>query len=106
MPLFGVFVSAVLAGGVMTALTWLLLAIEHPVGRIVAIGAAGYVLFGANLSHSIVSTSVLLAGFVEAHRGLNEVAVWLVVATAGNLVGGLGLVTLLRVTQAKQQEPK
>src|SRR5918911_4358384 len=49
-PLLGVFVSAVLAGGVMTALTWVLLAIQHPVGRIMAIGTAGYVLFAANLS--------------------------------------------------------
>src|SRR5207244_8150376 len=94
-----------LAGGVMTALTWLLLAIEHPVARIVAIGAAGYVLFAANLSHSIVSTSVLLVGFVDAHRPLAEVAVWQLIATAGNLVGGLGLVTLFRLTQANQQQP-
>src|SRR5919206_3260796 len=103
-PLFGVFVSAVLAGGVMTALTWLLLAIEHPVGRVIAIGAAGYVLFAANLSHSIVSTSVLLAGFAQAQRSLAEVGGWLMVATAGNLVGGLGLVTLFRLTQANEQE--
>ena len=103
-PVLGVFVSAVLAGGVMTALTWILLASEHPVGRIIAIGAAGYVLFAANLSHSIVSTSVLLAGFAQAQRSLAEVGGWLMVATAGNLVGGLGLVTLLRLTQANQQE--
>src|SRR5919199_1994865 len=95
-PALGVFVSAILAGGVMTALSWILLAIQHPVGRIMVIGAAGYVLFAANLSHSIVSTSVLLAGFPEAHRGLGEVGVWMLIATAGNLVGGLGLVTLFR----------
>src|SRR5919198_1963052 len=103
-PLNGTFLSAVLAGGVMAALTWLLLAIQHPVARIIAIAAGGYVLFAANLSHSIVSTSVMLAGFVEAHRGFNEVVVWQIVATAGNLVGGLGLVTLFRLTQAEQQE--
>jgi formate/nitrite transporter FocA (FNT family) len=103
-PLLGVFVSAVLAGGVMTALTWLLLAIEHPVGRIIAIFAAGYVLFASNLSHSIVSTSVLLAGFVGAHHSLADVAIWVLVATAGNLVGGLGLVTLFRLTQAHQDQ--
>ena len=105
-PPLGVFVSAVLAGGVMTALTWLLLAIQHPVGRIMAIGAAGYVLFAANLSHSIVSTSVLLAGFRAAQHSLTDVGVWVLIATAGNLVGGLGLVTLFRLTQAHQQEQR
>ena len=104
-PPLGVFVSAVLAGGVMTALTWLLLAVEHPVGRIMAIGAGGYVLFASNLSHSIVSTSVLLVGFSVAQRSLADVGVWLLIATAGNLVGGLSLLTLLRVTHAEQQEP-
>jgi formate-nitrite transporter family protein len=103
-PPLGVFVSAVLAGGVMTALTWFLLAIEHPVGRIVGIVAGGYVLFASNLSHSIVSTSVLLVGFEPAHHSLTEVGVWLLIATTGNLVGGLGLVTLFRLTQAEQQQ--
>ena len=103
-PPLGVFVSAVLAGGVMTALTWVLLAIQHPVGRILAIAAGGYVLFASNLSHSIVSTSVLLVGFTVTHHSFTEVGVWLLIATAGNLVGGLGLVTLFRLTQAKQQE--
>ena len=102
-PLLGVFVSAVLAGGVMTALTWVLLAIQHPVGRIMGIVAGGYVLFAANLSHSIVSTSVLLVGFPLLHRSLAEVGLWVLIATAGNLVGGLGLVTLFRLTQAEQQ---
>jgi formate/nitrite transporter FocA (FNT family) len=103
-PLLGVFASAVLAGGVMTALTWVLLAIQHPVGRIMAIAAGGYVLFASNLSHSIVSTSVLLVGFPVVHRSLADVGIWVVIATAGNVVGGLGLVTLFRLTQAEQQE--
>jgi formate/nitrite transporter FocA (FNT family) len=69
-----------------------------------AIIAGGYVLFASNLSHSIVSTSVLLVGFTVVHRSLTEVGVWVLIATAGNLVGGLGLVTLFRLTQAEQQE--
>jgi hypothetical protein len=30
--------------------------------------------------------------------------VWLLVATAGNLVGDIGLLTLFRVTQAREQK--
>ncbi len=103
-PLNGVFVSAALAGGVMSAMTWLLLSIRHPVARIIAVWAGGYVLFAANLSHSIVSASALMVGFVGAHINVVSVLVWLLVATAGNLVGGIGLVTLFRVTQAREQE--
>lgn len=103
-PPLGVFVSAVLAGGVMTGLTWLLLSVQSSVGRMLAIMAAGYVLFAANLSHSIVSASVLLVGAWSTGHGVADVVGWLLVATAGNLVGGIGLVTLLRLTQAHQHQ--
>jgi formate/nitrite transporter FocA (FNT family) len=69
----------------------------------IAIFGGGYVLFAANLSHSIVSASALMVGFIGAHSNVVTVLVWLLVATAGNLVGGIGLVTLFRVTQAREQ---
>ena len=100
----GVFASAMLAGGVMTALTWSLLSIQHSVGRILVIGSAAYVLMAANLSHSIVSASLLFVGFLGTQRGPLDVVGWLLIATAGNVVGGVALVTLFRVTQAHQQQ--
>jgi formate-nitrite transporter family protein len=93
-----------LAGGVMTTLTWSLLSVKDNVGRVVVICAAAYVLMAANLSHSIVSAAVLLVGFVGTQHSLGDVLGWLLVATAGNLVGGVGLVTLFRVAQAHQQD--
>ena len=102
-PALGVFVSAMLAGGVMMTLTWALLAVTHTVARMLTICAAAYVLMAANLSHSIVSASVLLVGFVATQHSMFEVVGWLLIATAGNLVGGVGLVTLFRLAQAHQQ---
>jgi formate/nitrite transporter FocA (FNT family) len=100
----GVLASAVLAGGVMTALTWVLLSIEHPVARIVAIFASGYVLFAANLAHSIVSASVLMVGIIGSPDKVIDLLGWLLLATLGNLVGGVGLVTLFRIVQAREQQ--
>ena len=102
-PPVGVFVSALLAGGVMTTLTWSLLSVQHTLSRMLVICAAAYVLMAANLSHSIVSASVLLVGFVATQHSMFEVVGWLLIATAGNLVGGVGLVTLFRLAQAHQQ---
>jgi formate/nitrite transporter FocA (FNT family) len=107
MPALAVFVSAVLAGGVMSTLTWSLLSVQHSVGRIIIIVAGAYVLMAANLSHSIVSASVLLVGFRLTDHSLGEVIVWLLIATAGNLVGGVALVTLFRLAQVRQgAEPR
>jgi formate/nitrite transporter FocA (FNT family) len=36
-------------------------------------------------------------------HSLSEVVVWLLIATAGNLLGGVGLVTLFRLAQARHQ---
>jgi formate/nitrite transporter FocA (FNT family) len=101
--LVGVFASALLAGGVMTAMTWVLLSIQHPVARIIAIFAAGYVLFAANLAHSIVSASVLIVGIFGTPHSFLDVVGWLLIATVGNLIGGVGLVTLFRMAQAHEQ---
>ena len=103
-PPLGTFVSAILAGVVMTALTWLLLAVRDAVARMAAIFAAGYLLFAANLSHSIVSSSVLFVGFHATSHGLSSVLTWLVLTTIGNLIGGVGLVTLFRLAQAREKE--
>ncbi len=99
-PWFGVLASAVLAGAVMSAMTWMLLSLHDAVGRMLSIVAGGYVLFAANLSHSIVSASVLMVGGGLLHTELTHIAGWLLLAILGNLIGGVGLVTLLRVAQA------
>ena len=104
MPLPGVLASAVLAGAVMTALTWLLLALPEALGKMAAIFAAGYLLFAANLSHSMVGAAVLLVGFGPARHGLADVLTWILAATAGNLVGGVGLVALFRIAQVKAKQ--
>lgn len=101
LPPLAVFVSAILAGGVMSTLTWSLLSVQHTVGRILLILAGAYVLMAANLSHSIVSAAVLLVGFHVTAHSLADVIVWLLIATAGNLVGGVGLVTLFRFAQVR-----
>ena len=88
LPWLGVFASAVLAGGVMSTLTWSLLSVQHSVGRIIIIAAGAYVLIAANLSHSIVSASVLLVGFHMTGHSLGDVIVWLLIASAGTWLVG------------------
>ena len=100
----GLFVSAMIAGSTMTVLTWLLLAVRHPVGKMVVIWAAGYVLFASNLSHVIVSAAILLVGFARSGHDFADVCRYIGVTTLGNLVGGVGLVTIFRIAQAREKE--
>lgn len=103
-PGLGTFVSAILAGLAMTVLTWLMVAIRHPVAKAVAIFAAGYVIFATNVSHAIVGAAILFAGFLHAHHTATDVAGWLGLTTAGNLLGGIGFVTMFRIAQAREKQ--
>lgn len=103
-PPLGVFASSLLAGLVMTVLTWLVLAIRHPVGKIIAIWAAGYVLFATNLSHVIVSATIIVVGFGGSGASVGSAVEWIAITTVGNLVGGVGFVTLFRVAQSWEKQ--
>lgn len=98
-PDLGTFISAVLAGAIMTVLTWLLLAIRTAAVKVVAIFAAGYTLFATNVSHAIVGSALIFVGFSHSGYGPGDVARWVGLATAGNLVGGVGFVTMFRMVQ-------
>jgi formate/nitrite transporter FocA (FNT family) len=103
LPIGGVFASSVMAGAVMTVLTWLMIAVREPMGKVAVIFAAGYVLFAANLSHSIVGAAALFVGVGGPGQELGRVLPWLAIATAGNLLGGVVLVTLFRVVQVRER---
>jgi formate/nitrite transporter FocA (FNT family) len=104
LPFPGLLVSAVLAGMLMTVLTWMMLAVRSTVGKILVIWAAGYALFATNLSHVIVSAAVIFVGFHLTGYGVLDVLRYLGVTTLGNLVGGVGLVTLFRIAQVHEKQ--
>jgi formate/nitrite transporter FocA (FNT family) len=104
LPLLGLFVSAVFAGMTMTVLTWLLLAVKDAIAKIVVIWIAGYALFATNMSHVVVGAALILAGFAPAGHSFLDAVRWIAVATVGNVVGGVGFVTLFRLTQARATE--
>ncbi|MGH7722137.1 MAG: formate/nitrite transporter family protein [Candidatus Dormibacteria bacterium] len=94
--------SAIIAGLIMTVLTWLILAVRNVLGRILVIWAAGYVVFAANTSHAVVGAALIFVGFSHTGHSWLDVAAWVGIATAGNLVGGVGLVTIFRLAQTSE----
>ena len=106
--LVGAFLSAVLAGTVMTLFTWVSHAVETDVARIALAMLIGFLLAAPSLNHAIVAVGEVTFGVMA---GTTTVAGWetlawnLPVSAVGNLVGGLGFVTLARRLQA-QAEPE
>ncbi|MGN6783256.1 MAG: formate/nitrite transporter family protein [Marmoricola sp.] len=95
----------ILAGAVMTLLTRMQHGTDDVPAKIVAAVAAAFLLVGAELFHSILD-SLLIFGALHTGEAPFTYLDWLRfvgVAIAGNMVGGLGLVTLLRLLRSKER---
>jgi formate/nitrite transporter FocA (FNT family) len=96
------FLSAVYAGALITAMTWFVEGQESTGVRVAVGWAAGAFLALGHLNHVIVVTIELIFGIrYGAHIPADFVVGNFFLAAAGNMLGGIGLVTLNRFTQAK-----
>ena len=96
------FLSAVVAGGLMTLMTWFIEGAADSIGiRIVMAWVVGALIALGTFNHAIVSTIELFFGRrFGADISFGEIAGNLGVSVVGNLVGGLLLVTFVRSAQA------
>src|SRR5205807_8023685 len=104
LPAGRAFALAILGGLVITLMTWMERATESVPAKIAAAFAAAFLLVAGALNHAIV---VSLLMFAALHAGAPFGYLhWLGVAglaTVGNIVGGLGLVTMLRLVQVGRE---
>jgi formate-nitrite transporter family protein len=101
------FVSAIFAGALITAMTWFVEGQESMLVRVVAAWIAGALLALGSFNHVIVVTLELIFGYrFGAHFGWTFILGNFFLAAAGNMLGGVGLVTLNRLTQGRQGERK
>ena len=94
------FASAVLGGTVITLMTWMERGTDSMPAKLLAAAAAAFLLASGKLLHVIVisleSFAALHAGAPFGYADWLGTAAW---AALGNAVGGLGLVTVLRLVQ-------
>ncbi len=96
------FLSAVFAGALITAMTWFVEWHDSVGIRLTVAWVSGAFLALAHLNHVIVVTIELIFGIrYGAHIPWSFVVGNFFLAAAGNMIGGIGLVTLNRFTQAK-----
>lgn len=96
--------SGVMAGAVMTLWTWMTEAADSTIARVAIALVIGAMLALPTLNHVVVGTGEMMFGVMAGTSSMStwaDVAQNFGVALIGNLVGGLGLVTLTRVVQAR-----
>ncbi len=93
--------SAVAAGMIMTAFTWISIATESGTARILIALLVGFLLSAPILNHAVVGFGetifALLAG--TTHASWADLAGNVGIAIVGNLIGGVGLVFTTRLAQ-------
>jgi formate-nitrite transporter family protein len=96
------FFSAVLAGALITLMTWIVEGQESSGVRALCAYLTGFLLALLGLNHVIVATLEMIAGIrFGATIGWDDVVGNFFVAGIGNMVGGILLVTLSRFSQAR-----
>lgn len=99
-PLGQKFTLAILGGIVITLMTWMERATESMPAKIVVAISMAFLLIAGSLSHTVVASLLLFAALhAGAPFGYFDWVEVAAIVTAGNLVGGLGLVTLARLVQ-------
>ncbi|MQW74883.1 formate/nitrite transporter family protein [Nocardioides sp. dk4132] len=96
---------AVLAGATMTLLTRMQHGTDDMTAKIIAAVAVAFLLAGTQMFHSILD-SLLIFGAIhtgDASFGYPEWGRFLLLAVLGNMAGGLGLVTVLRLVRSKDR---
>ena len=92
--------NAVVAGAVITLMTWMERSTESVPGKLMAASIAAFLLAAGPMDHVIV-VSVEMFGALHAGApfGYSHWFGFMLFAGLGNMMGGLGLVTVLRLIQ-------
>ena len=99
------FAAAVLGGTVITLMTWMEHSSDSVGAKLVAAIVAAFLLAAGSLNHVIV-VSIEMFAALQAHAPFGYadwagMAAW---AALGNMIGGIGLVTVLRLVQVTGED--
>jgi formate/nitrite transporter FocA (FNT family) len=94
----------VLGGSAITLMTRMHNGTDSVPARLVASIGAAFALAGLRLGHSILDSLLIFAALHTGHApfGYLDWLGWFGWAVLGNMVGGIGLVTLLRLVRSKE----
>ena len=96
------FANAVVGGALVTLLSFLLQAVDRVLSRMVVAYLIGFLLAVGPFAHVVVTVHHLLLGaLAKAPVGFDQIAAETAIAIIGNLIGGLGFVTLTHIAQAR-----
>ena len=95
------FWSGVVGGWLIALLAWLVSASHWTIGQVAIVWLLSFLVGLGHFSHCIASSGEILSSVVTGNLPLARFFYWLLPATAGNIIGGVFIVSLLNWGQVK-----
>jgi formate/nitrite transporter FocA (FNT family) len=99
-----IFWSGVIGGWLIALVAWLVTASHWTIGQVAVIWLLTFVVGVGHFSHCIATTGEIMSAVFGGSVPFPRYLQWLVLATAGNIVGGVTMVTVLNFGQVKAGE--
>jgi formate/nitrite transporter FocA (FNT family) len=98
-PAATVFWSGVVGGWIIATVAWLVSGSHSITGSVMIIWMLAFVVGLGSFSHCIAASGEILTAVFLGHAPAMDYPRWLIPAVAGNICGGVGMVTLLEYGQ-------
>ncbi len=95
------FWSGVVGGWIIAMVAWLVSGSHSITGAVMLIWTMTFIVGLGHFAHCIATSGEILAAVLKGQLPMMQYVSWLAPATAGNIIGGCLLVTLLEYGQAK-----
>ena len=99
-----IFWSGVIGGWIIALVAWMVTASHWTIGQIAVIWLLTFVVGIGHFAHCVASSGEIMSAVFAGHVAFAHYLHWLAMATAGNIVGGVFIVTLLNFGQVKVGE--
>jgi len=97
------FWSGVVGGWIIALVAWMVTASHWTIGQVVMIWLLTFILGVGRFSHCVVSSCEILSAVMAGTVSAGAYFQWLLPATVGNIVGGVGIVSVLNYGQVRQE---
>ncbi|MDW5267020.1 MULTISPECIES: formate/nitrite transporter family protein [Acidobacteriaceae] len=98
-PMETTFWSGVMGGWIIATVAWLVSGSHSITGSVMIIWMLAFVVGLGNFAHCIAASGEILTAVLVGQASLTDFLHWLWLAVAGNICGGVGMVTLLEYGQ-------
>ncbi|MGH9503081.1 MAG: formate/nitrite transporter family protein [Terriglobales bacterium] len=97
-----IFWSGVIGGWLIALVAWVVTASQWTIGQLAMVWVLTFVVGVGRFAHCIVTSGEIISAILAGPVLLSTYVTWLLIATSGNIVGGVVIVSVLNYGQVRE----